>query len=155
AVRTRVGYLPGELRLDDNMTAEGALRFCNALRRGRADWVFVRRLAERLDLDLTRPIKNFSKGNKQKVGVVQGLMHRPELLLLDEPTSGLDPLVQQEVLHLVGEARAAGATVFFSSHVLSEVQEIAERVAILRRGQVVEVAETQTLIHRAIRRVRI
>jgi ABC-2 type transport system ATP-binding protein len=131
------------------------LRFFNALRRGRADWVFVRRLAERLELDLTRPIKNFSKGNKQKVGVVQALMHRPELLLLDEPTSGLDPLVQQEVLHLVGEARAAGATVFFSSHVLSEVQEIAERVAILRRGQVVEVAETQTLIHRAIRRVRI
>jgi ABC-2 type transport system ATP-binding protein len=155
AVRARVGYLPGELRLDDNQTAEGALRFFNALRHGRADWAFVRRLAERLDLELSTPIKNFSKGNKQKVGVVQALMHRPELLLLDEPTSGLDPLVQQEVLHLVGEARAAGATVFFSSHVLSEVQEIAERVAILRRGKVVEVAETQTLIHRAVRRVRI
>jgi ABC-2 type transport system ATP-binding protein len=155
AVRARVGYLPGELRLDDNRTAEGALRFFNALRHGRADWAHVRRLAERLDLDLTRPIKTFSKGNKQKVGVVQALMHRPELLLLDEPTSGLDPLVQQEVLHLVGEARAAGATVFFSSHVLSEVQEIAGRVAILRAGRVVEVAETQSLIHRAVRRVRI
>jgi ABC-2 type transport system ATP-binding protein len=155
AVRSRVGYLPGELRLDDNMTAEGALRFFNRLRGSKADEGYVRQLAQRLDLSLNTPIKNFSKGNKQKVGVVQALMHRPELLLLDEPTSGLDPLVQQEVLHLVAEARAAGATVFFSSHILSEVQDIAERVAILRRGQVVEVAETATLINRAIRRVRI
>jgi ABC-2 type transport system ATP-binding protein len=155
AVRARVGYLPGELRIDDNMTAEGALKFFNRLRGGKADWTFVRELARRLALDLQTPIKNFSKGNKQKVGVVQALMHRPELLLLDEPTSGLDPLAQQKVLELVGEARAAGATVFFSSHVLSEVQEIAGRVAILRAGLVVEVAETQTLIHRAVRRVRI
>jgi ABC-2 type transport system ATP-binding protein len=155
AVRARVGYLPGELRLDDNMTPEAALRFFNALRHGKADWSFVRRLAERLNLELDRPIKQFSKGNKQKVGVVQALMHRPELLLLDEPTSGLDPLVQHEVLRLVAEARADGATVFFSSHVLSEVQEIAERVAILRQGQIVDVAETSSLINRAIRRVRV
>src|SRR5262245_55299397 len=155
AVRGRCGYLPGELRMDDNQTAEGALRFFNALRGGRADWAFVRRLAERLDLDLTRPIKQFSKGNKQKVGIVQALMHRPELLLLDEPTSGLDPLVQQEVLRLVAEAREAGATVFFSSHMLSEVQDIAERVAILRSGRVVELAETSALINRTMRRVRI
>jgi ABC-2 type transport system ATP-binding protein len=155
AVRARVGYLPGELHLDDNMTAEGVLRFFNRLRGGRADWAFIRHLAERLSLDLKTPIKNFSKGNKQKVGVVQALMHRPELLLLDEPTSGLDPLVQQEVLRLVGEARAAGATVFFSSHILSEVQEIAERVAIIRGGVVVEVAETASLLHRAVRRVRV
>jgi ABC-2 type transport system ATP-binding protein len=155
AARARCGYLPGELRMDDNLTAEGALRFFNALRGGRADWVFVRHLAERLDLDLTRPIKQFSKGNKQKVGIVQALMHRPELLLLDEPTSGLDPLVQQEVLRLVAEARQAGATVFFSSHILSEVQDIAERVAILRCGRVVELAETSALINRTLRRVRI
>jgi ABC-2 type transport system ATP-binding protein len=82
-------------------------------------------------------------------------MHRPELLLLDEPTSGLDPLVQQEVLGLIAEARSAGATVFFSSHILSEVQEIAERVAIIRRGVVVEVAETASLLNRALRQVRI
>jgi ABC-2 type transport system ATP-binding protein len=155
AVRARVGYLPGELRLDDNLTAEGALRFFNRLRGGRADWGFVLQLAERLGLDLRTPIKNFSKGNKQKVGVVQALMHRPELLLLDEPTSGLDPLVQQEVLRLIGEARAAGATVFFSSHVLSEVEEVAERVAIIRRGEVVEVAETASLLGRSVRRVRV
>ncbi len=155
AVRSRVGYLPGELRLDDNLTAEGALRFFNRLRRGRADWAFVRRLAERLGLDLQTPIKNFSKGNKQKVGVVQALMHRPELLLLDEPTSGLDPLGQQEVLRLVAEARAGGATVFFSSHILSEIEEIAERVVIIRRGAVVEVASTAALLDRAVRRVRV
>jgi ABC-2 type transport system ATP-binding protein len=155
AVRARTGYLPGELRLDDNLTAEKALRYFNALRRGKADWDFVRRLACRLDLDLHTPIKNFSKGNKQKVGVVQALMHRPELLLLDEPTSGLDPLVQQEALRLIGEARADGATVFFSSHVLSEVQETAGRVAILRRGRVAEVAETEALLGRAVHRARI
>ena len=155
AVRARVGYLPGELRLDDNLTAEGVLHFFNRLRGGRADAGFIRQLAGRLGLDLQTPIKNFSKGNKQKVGVVQALMHRPELLLLDEPTSGLDPLVQQEVLRLIGEARAAGATVFFSSHVLSEVEEVAERVAILRHGVVVEVAEIAALIDRALRRVRV
>jgi ABC-2 type transport system ATP-binding protein len=155
AVRARVGYLPGELHLDDNLTAEGALAFFNRLRGGRAEWGFIRHLAGRLGLDLATPIKNFSKGNKQKVGVVQALMHRPELLLLDEPTSGLDPLVQHEVLRLVAEARAAGATVFFSSHILSEVQEAAERVAIIRGGVVVEVAETDALIDRAMRRVRV
>jgi ABC-2 type transport system ATP-binding protein len=155
AVRARAGYLPGELHLDDNETAAGVLHFFNRLRGGRADEAHVRALAGRLGLDLHTPIKNLSKGNKQKVGVVQALMHRPELLLLDEPTSGLDPLMQQEVLRLVAEARQAGATVFFSSHILSEVQEIAGRVAIVRRGVVVEVAETAALVNRAVRRARV
>jgi ABC-2 type transport system ATP-binding protein len=155
AVRARVGYLPGELRLDDNLTAEGVFRYFNRLRGGRADQGHIRHLAERLDLDLTTPVKNFSKGNKQKVGLVQALMHRPELLLLDEPTSGLDPLVQQEVHRLIGAACAEGATVFFSSHVLSEVEHVAERVAILHRGAVIEVADTSALVHRALRRVRV
>jgi len=155
AVRARTGYLPGELHMDDNLTVEGALRFFNSLRHAKADWVYVRRLAERLDLDLKTLIKNLSKGNKQKVGVVQALMHRPELLLLDEPTGGLDPLMQREVLRLIREAQAAGATVFFSSHVLSEVQETAERVAIIRQGLVVETAGTAALINRALRRARV
>src|SRR5215831_13965165 len=155
AVRARVGYLPGELRLDDNMTADEVLRFFNRLRGGRADQGHIKELAKRLELDLSTPVKNFSKGNKQKVGVAQALMHRPELLLLDEPTSGLDPLMQQVVLRLIESAREAGATVFFSSHVLSEVQEVAERVAILRRGRVVEVSETAALIDRALRHVRV
>ena len=153
AVRARTGYLPGELRLDDNLKVEAALRYFNDLRGGKADWDFVRQVADRLELDLKPQIKNLSKGNKQKVGVVQALMHRPELLLLDEPTGGLDPLMQREVLRLIVEAQVDGATVFFSSHNLSEVQEIAGRVGIIRRGVVVEVAETESLINRALRRV--
>jgi ABC-2 type transport system ATP-binding protein len=153
AVRARCGYLPGELHFEDALTVEGALRYLGELRPKKLDWDFVSRMAKRLDLDLKPQIKNLSKGNKQKVGILQAFMGRPELLLLDEPTSGLDPLAQREVLGLVSEARGEGATVFFSSHVLSEVQEIAGRVAILRQGEVVEVADPQALIRRALRRV--
>jgi len=152
AVQARTGYLPGELQVDPNMTVEGALRYFNALRGNKADWSFVRQLAARLDLPLKPPIKNLSHGNKQKVGVVQALMHRPELLLLDEPTLGLDPLMQHEVLRLITEAKANGATVFFSSHIMSEVEAVAERVAIIREGVIVEVAEPASLINRALRR---
>ena len=105
--------------------------------------------ADRLQLALDRQIKNFSKGNKQKVGVIQAFMHRPEILLLDEPTSGLDPLMQQVVTALVLEAQSRGATIFFSSHVLSEVQEIAARVAIVRSGEIIETSNTETLIRRS------
>ena len=155
SVHARSGYLPGELCLYENLTAERQLRYLANLRGRGADWAYVRRLAERLDLDLRRPIKHLSKGNKQKVGVVQALMHRPELLLLDEPTAGLDPLMQREVLSLIQEARAEGATVFFSSHVMSEVESVAERVGIIRRGRIAEVAETSVLIQRTLRRVHI
>jgi ABC-2 type transport system ATP-binding protein len=154
-VRRRVGYLPGELHIEDNLNVAGVLRFLNKLRSGKADWDFVLHLAERLNLDLGMPVKNLSKGNKQKVGLIQALMHRPELLLLDEPTFGLDPLMQQEVLRLVREARQSGATVFFSSHILSEVEAISERVGIIRRGMMSEVAETSALVNRSMRRVRI
>ncbi len=150
AVQARTGYLPGELRLYDNLTAEQQLRFLSDMRGAKADWAFVQRLARQLELDLTMPIKNLSKGNKQKVGVVQALMHRPELLMLDEPTSGLDPLMQQEVLGLIRQANADGATVFFSSHIMSEVQAIADRVAMIREGVIAEVAETRSLIDRAL-----
>jgi ABC-2 type transport system ATP-binding protein len=152
AVQARTGYLPGELQLDPNMTVEAALRYFNALRGNKADWSFVRQLTARLDLDLEPAIKNLSHGNKQKVGVVQALMHRPELLLLDEPTLGLDPLMQHEVLRMITEAKANGATIFFSSHIMSEVEAVAERVAIIRKGVVVEVAEPASLINRALRR---
>lgn len=153
AVQSRTGYLPGEMELFENLTVERQLRFLNDLRSRKAVWNDVRQLCDRLGLELGLLIKNLSKGNKQKIGVVQALMHRPELLLLDEPTSGLDPLVQQEVLELVREARTGGATVFFSSHILSEVQAVADRVAIIRAGQIVEVAKTSVLTHRALHRV--
>jgi len=154
-VRARIGYLPGEMQLDPNMTVEGALRYFNALRGNKVDWGFARQLTERLDLPLKPVIKNLSHGNKQKVGVVQALMHRPQLLLLDEPTLGLDPLMQHETLRLITEAKANGATVFFSSHIMSEVEAVGERVAIIRRGEVVEVAEPTSLINRALRRANV
>ena len=155
AVRARCGYLPGELSLNPNMTVEGALRYFIALRGNKVDWEFVRQLTERLDLSLKPAIKNLSHGNKQKVGIVQALMHRPQLLLLDEPTLGLDPLMQREVLRLITEAKANGATVFFSSHIMSEVEAVAARVAIIRQGVVVEVAETSSLINRALYRANV
>jgi len=155
AVRAQIGYLPGELHLDEAFTVEAALRFFSRLRGNKTDEAYQRELADRLNLDLQLRIKNLSKGNKQKVGIVQALMHRPALLMLDEPTGGLDPLMQQQVLRAIREAQANGATVFFSSHVLSEVEEIADRVGIIRRGVVVEVADPQALIDRALRRVRV
>ena len=154
AVRARAGYLPGELSIEPNQTAERALRYFAELRGG-VEWEFVRELAGRLQLDLRAPIKNMSKGNKQKVGVVQALMPRPELLLLDEPTSGLDPLMQQEVYRLLREAQAGGATVFFSSHIISEVEAIAERVAIIRDGRIAETLAPHDMLRRSVRRVRV
>ena len=155
AVKERVGYLPGELHVDENMTPKQIFRYFNRLRGNRSDWDFIEELSKRLKLELNTPIKNFSKGNKQKVGVVQALMHKPELLLLDEPTGGLDPLMQQEVLSMLAEAQEKGATVFFSSHIISEVQSVADRVAIIRDGKIVEVAETAALLNRSRRKVRI
>jgi ABC-2 type transport system ATP-binding protein len=155
AVRARIGYLPGELSLESNLKVEQALHYFNALGGNRGDWEFVRQLAQRLELDLTTPIKNLSKGNKQKVGVVQALMNRPELLLLDEPTSGLDPLMQKEVHRLLKEAQSDGATVFFSSHFISEVEAIAERVGIIRKGLIVEQAEPSQLGSMDLRRVHV
>jgi ABC-2 type transport system ATP-binding protein len=153
AVQQRSGYLPGEMELFENLTVERQLKFLNDMRGQKADWGYVRQLCTRLGLDLKLQIKNLSKGNKQKIGVIQALMHRPELLLLDEPTGGLDPLIQQEVLELIREARSGGATVFFSSHILSEVEAVTDRVAIIREGRIVEVGETSLLTQRALHRI--
>ena len=153
AVQERTGYLPGEMQFYENMTVARQLRFFNDIRNRKTEWKSIRELADRLDLDLKTQIKNLSKGNKQKLGVIQALMHRPELLILDEPTSGLDPLMQLEVLNMLREANAAGATVFFSSHIMSEVEELAERVAIIRSGKIVEVNHTKNLTHHAMRRL--
>jgi ABC-2 type transport system ATP-binding protein len=155
AVRRRTGYLPGELSLEGNLTVEAVLRYLAGLRGDQVEWRTVRELAEQLDLDLAPQIKNLSRGNKQKVGVVQALMARPALLLLDEPTSGLDPLMQQVVYRLLRQARDEGATVFFSSHIIAEVEAIADRVAILRQGVVVEEAEPGALKRLAMRRVHV
>jgi ABC-2 type transport system ATP-binding protein len=150
ALRHRIGYLAGELDLYDRFTGRELITYFDNLR-GNGSLRHAQELAERMKLDLTRPIGKLSKGNKQKVGVVQALMHKPELLVLDEPTSGLDPLVQEEFYALLEEHRSAGGTVFLSSHVLSEVERIASRVGIIREGRIVEVATLRELRARAVR----
>ena len=153
-IRRRAGYLPGELTLEGRQTAGELLAFLGHLRGG-IDARRIHALAERLDLDLSRPIRGLSKGNKQKVGLVQAFMHHPDLLILDEPTSGLDPLLQQEFLDWVRQARADGQTVFMSSHVLAEVQHVADRVGIVRAGRMVAVDDVDSMRARAVRRIEI
>jgi ABC-2 type transport system ATP-binding protein len=151
-VRKRIGYLPGDLRLYERMTGQDLLRYFGHLRRldgtQRAE-----RLAQRLDLDLTRRIAELSRGNRQKVGIVQAFMHEPDLLVLDEPTSGLDPLVQETFYELVAEVTERGGTVFLSSHVLSEVQHMADRVGLIREGRLDLVDSVENLRARAFTHV--
>jgi ABC-2 type transport system ATP-binding protein len=137
ALRRRIGYLPGELRLDDRLTVEETLRSWSRLRDEQVDEAYMGELCERLDLDRTRATRTLSSGNRRKVGLVGAFMARPELLVLDEPTGGVDPLVQAEFLALAGEVRGEGRTVFLSSHVLSEVQRLADAVIVLRAGRAV------------------
>jgi len=134
AIRKRLGYLPGDLRLYERMTGADLLGYFGNLR-GLDGAESGERLAKRLDLDLDRQVKELSRGNRQKVGIVQAFMHEPDLLVLDEPTSGLDPLVQETFYELVAEATGRGGTVFLSSHVLSEVQHMADRVGLIREGR--------------------
>jgi ABC-2 type transport system ATP-binding protein len=148
ALRRRIGYLPGDLRLYERLTPREQLAYFARLR-GLESLGTAPALAERFALELDRPIKSLSRGNRQKVGIVQAFMHEPELLVLDEPTSGLDPLVQQTFNELLQETRAAGSTVFLSSHVLPEVQHVADRVALLREGRLVLAETVETLRERA------
>jgi ABC-2 type transport system ATP-binding protein len=152
AVRARVGYLPGELALYERLTGERYLRTFASLREG-VEWAFATSLADRLALDLSRRIEDLSHGNKQKVGLVQAFMHRPDLLILDEPTQGLDPLVQQTFYLMLEQERSRGATVFLSSHVMPEVERVCDRVAIIREGRLVAVEDIGELKARATRRL--
>jgi ABC-2 type transport system ATP-binding protein len=147
AIRKEVGYLPGEFSLYPGLTGAQTLEYFANLRDvdSKENWQRVQQMAERLELDLTKKFKQYSRGNKQKVGIIQALMHRPRLLILDEPTSGLDPLNQQEFYKLVEEARDNGATVFFSSHIMSEVEKICDRVGIIREGRLIKVGNIAEL----------
>jgi ABC-2 type transport system ATP-binding protein len=153
-IQARCGYLPGELYLYPNLTGRETLRYLGNLR-GRVEWSYVAELAARLDCDLERKVADLSSGNKRKVGLIQAFMHRPELLILDEPTSGLDPLVQREFYQLLDEARAAGQTVFLSSHVLPEVQRVCDRVAFVREGELVAVEDVAQLMGKAVREIEV
>ncbi|HYM83960.1 MAG TPA: ABC transporter ATP-binding protein [Candidatus Dormibacteraeota bacterium] len=144
AIHRRVGYVPGEFALYDRLTGGQTLEYFANLRGG-VDGTYQRSLVERFELDTSRRFKEYSKGNKQKVGLVIALQHRPELLILDEPTSGLDPLVQQTFFETLREAVAGGATVFLSSHILSEVEKSCDRVAIIREGRIVKLDAVEGL----------
>ena len=137
-IKRMVGYLPGEPALDPGLTGGQILEYFGHLRGG-VDQTYLKQLIQRFDLDPTRKFRQYSSGNKRKVVLIQAFMHRPRLLILDEPTNGLDPINQQEFHRMVIEARDAGSTVFLSSHVLSEVEQVCTRVGIIREGHIVRI----------------
>ena len=153
-VRRRVGFLPGDLVLYPTLTGSAMLDYLGELRGG-VDRRVRDELAERFDAQLDRPLRELSTGNRQKLGLIQAFMHEPELLILDEPIAGLDPLVQQSFHALLQEVAAQGRTVFLSSHTLSEVERVADRVAILRRGRLVVVDSLERLRGIAVQRLEI
>jgi ABC-2 type transport system ATP-binding protein len=144
AIHQRLGYLPGEFVLYDKLTGGQTLEYFANLRGG-VDKGYQAALIGRLDVDTSRKFREYSKGNKQKIGLIIALQHRPDLLLLDEPTSGLDPLIQQEFYAAIREAKAEGRTVFLSSHILSEVERTCDRVGIIREGRLARVDRTDAL----------
>jgi ABC-2 type transport system ATP-binding protein len=154
-LRRRIGYVPGDLTLYNHMTGRHLLQFFGSLRGDDTADLAANALAQRLHVDLDKPIGTLSRGNRQKVGILQAFVHDPELLLLDEPTTGLDPLAQREVRAMMREATARGAAVFLSSHVLSEVQRVADRVAIIRAGRLVTIEPIHELETQALRVVEI
>ena len=153
-VRRRVGFLPGDLVLYPTLTGSAMLDYLGELRGG-VDRRLRDELAGRFDAQLDRPLRELSTGNRQKLGLIQAFMHKPELLILDEPIAGLDPLVQQSFHALLKEAAAEGRTVFLSSHTLSEVERVADRVAILRRGRLVVVDSLERLRRIAVQRLEV
>ena len=149
-VKAKVGYLPGELTLEGDFTPRKFIQHLYKLRGGTRSWTALLELAERLNLSMDQKIEGLSHGNRQKVGLLQCFIGNVPLMMLDEPTLGLDPLMQQEVLNIIREEADRGTTIFFSSHILPEVQKIADRVGIIRKGVLVEIAQTDDLINRAL-----
>jgi len=153
-IRREIGYLPSEVFYYDRMKVIDLLKYsasfydkdCNER---------IHELAEIMELDLKRVIDDLSYGNKKKVGIVQGLLHQPKVIFLDEPTAGLDPLIQRKFFNLIREENKNGATIFFSSHILSVVQRICNRVAIIREGKIVEIQDIETLQKENYKKVRI
>jgi ABC-type multidrug transport system ATPase subunit len=154
AIHRRLGYLPGEFDLYDRLTGAQTIEYFANLRGG-VDAGYVAELIERLDLDPSRRFKEYSKGNKQKVGLIVALQHKPDLLILDEPTSGLDPLVQQTFFAMVRDARAEGRSVFLSSHIIDEVDRTCDRVAIIREGRLVQVDSIEAIRRLAFHHVEV
>ncbi len=150
-IRRHIGYLPGDLAMYPGLTGQDTLKYFANLRGG-VDWSYVEVLAERLNADLSKKVGNLSSGNRQKIGLIQAFMNRPEVIIMDEPSSGLDPLVQREFQTILRELAAEGNSVFLSSHTLSEVQRVADRVGIIRGGDLITVETVSSLRSKAMRR---
>jgi len=143
-IRQSIGYLPSEVFYYDRMRVKDLLKYSASFYKG--DYTNrIKELSDIMELDLNRKIDELSFGNKKKVGIVQGLLHKPKLIILDEPTSGLDPLMQQKFFDLIVKENKEGATIFFSSHILGEVQKLCNRVAIIREGHIVKIEDIKTL----------
>ncbi len=153
-VRCVVGYLPGEVRLLGHLNGYAMIKFIAAMRRCNCT-ARAKELADILDLDLGQKIRFYSKGMRQKLGLILAMMHNPEILILDEPTTSLDPLVQQTVYELLKQYADNGGTVFFSSHIINEVERICERVAIIRNGRLVENAGIDELRTKSVQHIRV
>lgn len=153
-IKKEIGYLPAEVSYYDNMKVIDLLQYSASFYKKDCRKK-IHELAEVMDLDLHRKIEDLSLGNKKKVGIVQGLLHQPQLIILDEPTSGLDPLMQQKFFDLLAEENKKGATILFSSHILSEVQRLCNRVAIIKEGRIVKVEKISTLKETSYKKFRI
>ncbi len=151
-IRKDLGYLPGDLAMYPNLTGRDTLTYFANLRGG-VDWKFVDALAERLAADLSKKVGDLSSGNRQKVGLIQAFMNKPEVIIMDEPSTGLDPLVQRELQKMMREVVGEGRTVFLSSHTLSEVQRVADRVGIIRHGKLIALETVHALRAKAMRQV--
>ena len=146
-----IGYLPGDVRLPGNMTGKQVINYFSRLQG--LEPVLLDKLVARFDVELKRPIKGYSKGMRQKIGVVLAFMCDPQVLILDEPTSGLDPLLQRAFNDLLLEEQARGKTIFMSSHIMSDVERVCQRVAVIRQGEIVTLEEVETLREKAGQRV--
>ncbi len=139
-VKNKIGYLAGDTALYEDMTGRKLVEYLSKLGKD-TDWTYVKTLEKRLNANMNRPISELSKGNRQKVGLIQAFMHKPELIILDEPTSGLDPLMKQVFYDMVLEMRSQGKTIFLSSHDLTEVQKICDRAAFIREGKLISIED--------------
>jgi ABC-2 type transport system ATP-binding protein len=153
-LRRDIGYLPSEVFYYDRMKVIDLLKYSASFFPG-DHTERMHKLAELMELELNRRIEDLSYGNRKKVGIVQGLLHQPKLLFLDEPTAGLDPLMQRKFFQLVREENGRGVTVFFSSHILSEVQRMCTRVAIIKEGRIIETADIRTLQRNNYKKVQV